>query len=33
MIGTRRPVEASVRTGDDVARSWAFADLALKGDR
>jgi hypothetical protein len=29
MIGTKRPSQAVARTGDDVARSWAFADLAL----
>ena len=29
MIGTKRPSQAAARPGDEVARSWAFADLAL----
>jgi hypothetical protein len=31
MIGTKRPSQAAARPGDQVARSWAFADLALNG--
>jgi hypothetical protein len=31
MIGTRRPDQAAARPGDEVARSWALADLALNG--
>jgi len=29
MIGTKRPLQADAQPGDDVARSWAFADRAL----
>ena len=31
MIGTRRSSPAAAQPGDEVARSWALADLALNG--